>query len=97
MDVDGQFGRLPGLREASERSERLLQVGNGVAGGGSRRGPEPSPAQIRDRLRPHLAPEGMVGEPLDVLTEPICVEPLDRTDELRVKASGGAPAADCRR
>jgi hypothetical protein len=35
-------------------------------------------AKILDRLVPYAAPECVVGEALDVLGEPVGVEPLDR-------------------
>ena len=50
--VDGQLGRLPGLRETAEGAERLLQVGNSLAVGGPRHGPEPCLAEVGDRLLP---------------------------------------------
>ena len=41
VEVDGQLERLPGLGEAPEGLERLLQVGHGLAIGSPRHGPEP--------------------------------------------------------
>jgi hypothetical protein len=44
-------------------------------------------AEIVDRLLPQLAPESVMGEPLDLAAEAIPVERLDRLDEPRVKAA----------
>ena len=72
-------------RETAQRPERLLQVRDGLAVGGLAHRPEPRLTEIGDRLLPQLAPEGMVGEPLDLLAEANSVQPLDGTDELSVK------------
>jgi hypothetical protein len=53
-DVDGQLGRLAGLGKTAESPEPLLQVGNGLAVGSPRHGPEPGLAEIGDRLLPQL-------------------------------------------
>ena len=76
-DVDGQLGRLPGLGETAEGPERLLQMGNGLAVGGPRQGPEPRLAQIGDRLLPQLPAQGVVGQPLGLLGDALGREPLD--------------------
>ena len=44
-------------------------------------------AEIGHGLVPHLAPEGVVGQPLDLLGEPVGVESLDRLDDPRVEAA----------
>ena len=87
-EVDGQLGRLPGLGEMAEGPERLLQVGDGLAVGRPRHGPEPRLAEIGDRLLPQLPAQGVVGQPLDLLGEALGREPLDGLDDAGVQ---GAP------
>jgi hypothetical protein len=86
-EVDGQLGRLPGLGETAEGLERLLQVGNGLAVGGPRHGPEPSLAEIGDRLLPHLPAQGVVGQPLGLLGDALGREPLDGLGDAGVQGA----------
>jgi hypothetical protein len=65
------------LLEAGERlpvGRALERLGTGLA-------------LVRRGLLPHLAPKGMVGEPLDVFGEPAGIEPLDPLDKLRVEGT----------
>ena len=48
----------------------------------------PGLAEIGDRLLPQLAAQGVMGQPLDLLGEPVGREPLDRLDDAGVE---GAP------
>jgi hypothetical protein len=77
VDVDGQLGPLPGLGETAERPKRLLQVGDGLAIGGSRCGPEPRLPEIRGRLVPQLSVQSMVGQLLGLLGDALGREPLE--------------------
>ena len=77
VEVDGQLGRLPGLGEVAEGSERLLQVSEGLAIGGPRHGPEPRLAEIGDRLVPQLPAQGVMGQPLGLLGHALGREPLE--------------------
>ena len=86
-DVDGQFGRLPGLGETPEGPERLLQVGNGLSVGGPRHGPKPGLAEIGDRLLPHLPAQGVVGQPLGLLGDALGREPLDGLGDAGVQGA----------
>ena len=86
-DVDGQLGRLPGLGEAAEGPERLLQVGNGLAVGGPRHGPEPRLAEIGDRLLPQLPAQGVMGQPLGLLGDALGREPLDGLGDAGVQGA----------
>ena len=90
-DVDGQLGRLPGLGEAAEGPERLLQVGNGLAIGGPRHGPEPRLAEIRDRLLPHLPAQGVMGEAVGLLGDALGSEPLDGLGDAGVQGALSSP------
>ena len=85
MEIDGQLGRLPGLGEVAEGPERLLQVGDGLAVGGPRHGPEPRLAEIGDRLLPQLPAQGVVGQPLGLLGDALGREPLDGLGDAGVK------------
>ena len=87
VDVDGQLGRLPGLGETAEGPERLLQVGDGLAVGGPRHGPEPRLAEIGDRLLPQLPAQGVVGQPLDLLGDALGREPLDGLGDAGVQGA----------
>jgi hypothetical protein len=73
------------LRQPLEHTERLLEPGPGVLEYGSSGSLESGLAEIVRRLLPQLAPNGVMGKPLDVLAEAIPVERLDRADDLRVK------------
>ena len=87
VDVDGQLGRLPGLGEAAEGPERLLQVGDGLAVGGPRHGPEPRLAEVRDRLLPQLPAQGVVGQPLGLLGDALGREPLEGLGDAGVQGA----------
>src|SRR5262249_8686322 len=65
--IDGQLGRLPGLGQTAEGAERLFQVGNRLAVGRPRHGPEARLAKVGDRLFPQLATQGVMGKPLGLL------------------------------
>ena len=86
-DVDGQLGRLPGLGETAEGPERLLQVGNGLAVGCPRHGPEPRLAEIGDRLLPQLPAQGVMGQPLGLLGDALGREPLDGLGDAGVQGA----------
>ena len=87
MEVDGQLGRLPDLGEAAEGPERLLQVGEGLAVGRPRHGPEPRLAEIGDRLLPQLPAQGVVGQPLGLLGDALGREPLDGLGDAGVQGA----------
>ncbi len=63
-------------------------MGNGLAVGGPRRGPEPRLAEIRDRLLPQLPAQGVMGQPLGLLGDTLGREPLDGLSDAGVQ--GGA-------
>ena len=86
-DVDGQPGRLPGLREAAEGLERLLQMGNGLAVGRPRHGSEPRLAKIGDRLLPQLPAQGVVGKPIGLLGDALGSESLDSLGDAGVQGA----------
>ena len=61
----------PALRQRLEDAQRLLELGRGVREGRARDRLGAGLAEIDHRLLPQLAPQGVVGEPLDVLGEPV--------------------------
>ena len=72
----------------AEGRQRLLEAADGLPVGRAAERLGAGLAEIGDRLLPHLAAERVVREPLDVLGEPVGVEPLDGLDDPGVE---GAP------
>ncbi len=70
--VSGLCGQMP------QGAEGLLEAAHGLPVGGSRHGLGGGLAEVRHGLRPHLAPQGVLRQPLDMLAEAIGVERLDR-------------------
>ena len=87
VDVDGQLRRLPGLGETTEGSERLLQVGDGLAVGPPRHGPEPRLTEIGDRLLPQLPAQGVMRQPFCLLGHVLGREPLDGLSDAGVQGA----------
>src|SRR6267143_3369675 len=83
-DVEGLLQRGLALGERLEDTQRLLEPGPGVRERRPRRRLEPGLAEIVHRLLSQLAPEGVMGEPLDLLPQAIPMERLDRVDDPRV-------------
>ena len=68
----------------AERGQRLLEAGHGLPIARARP-PWRRPGAGTHRLVPQLAPQGVVGQPLDVLGQPVGVEPLDGLHDPRVQ------------
>ena len=66
-EIDGLLARRARLRQMREGAERLLEVPHGLAVGRPRHGLLPRLLAIGQRLVPHLAPHGMVGQAFDLL------------------------------
>ena len=92
-DLEGLLQRGRALRQRLEDTQRLLEPAPGVRERRPRGRLESGLPEIVHRLLPQLAPEGVMGEPLDLLAEAIPVERLDRLDDPRVERRGAAPAA----
>ena len=88
-DLEALLQRGRALRQRLEDAQRLLEPGPGVRERRPRGRLASGLPEIVHRLLPQLAPEGVMGEPLDVLAEPIPVQRLDRLHDARVH---GAPA-----
>ena len=69
------------LREMLQRPQRLREVGRRLPVRGARSGFRARLTQIRERLVPDFAVEGVVGELLDVLREASRIEVLDGLDD----------------
>jgi hypothetical protein len=59
------------FREMLQCFQGLLQVPRGLAVGQPRQGLVPCQPEVRQGLPLHLTPEGMVGQPFDLLGHPI--------------------------
>ena len=95
-DLEGLFQRGLALRQRLEDTERLLEPAPGVLERRPRGRLASGLPEIVHRLLPQLAPQGVMGEPLDVLAEPIpCRASIAST--MRACTARAAPAADCRR
>ena len=77
MDIDGQLCRLPGTGQTADSPKRLLQIRDGFSIRALGHGLQPRLAEIRDRFLPHLPAQGMVGQPLRLLGDPLAREPLN--------------------
>ena len=64
-----------------EGAERLLEVPHGLAVGRPRHGLLPRLPAVGQGLVPHLAPQGMVGQPFDLLGQPVAGERLEGLDD----------------
>jgi len=76
-NVDRLLQRLPGLGKMDECGKRLLEVRNRISVGRPCEGLGPGLAEVGHRLVPELAPKSMLGQPLDVLGQPVGIEPLE--------------------
>ena len=81
VEIDGLLRPLATLRKMLERVERLLEAGDRLPVGRARHRLLSGLTEIADGLLPHLAPERVVGQALDVLREPLGVEALDGLDD----------------
>ena len=80
VDTTGNF-----LRLFQKTGEGLVEVADRVAVGRSRRGPRAGPPQVVDRLVPHVALEGVVREPVDVLLQAVGVDRLHHRQDPRME------------
>ena len=71
-----------------EGAERLLEVPHGLAVGRPRQGLLPRLPAVRQGLGPHLPPQGMMGQPFDLLGHPV---PGERLQGLNDAGMQGPP------
>ena len=88
-DVDRLLRPDAALRETLERDEGLLEVRDRFTVGRARRGARRGLSQVGDRLAPLPAAQGVMGQAVDVLGEPVLVETLDRLGDPRVQGAPG--------
>ena len=69
----------------AESAKRLLEGSQGLGVRRAHRCSHTDLAEVRDRPVPHFSLEGVVGERLDVLGQPIGIEPLDHLDDPRMQ------------
>jgi hypothetical protein len=84
-DVEGLFQRDRAARPDVKHTERLLEPAPSVGQRRPRECLESCLPEIKHRLLPQLPSEGVMTEPLDLLSETILVEHLDLFDDARVK------------
>ena len=68
-----------------EGAKRLLEGSQRLGVRRAHRRSHTDLAEVRDRPVPHFSLQGVVGEPLDVLGQPIGIEPLDHLDDPRMQ------------
>ena len=91
-EVDRLLPPLATVRESGQRRPRLLQAGHRLAVGRAGECLGPGLPEVRDRLLPHLASPGVVGQPLDVFGQPAGIGALDGADDGGVE--GVAPVLE---
>jgi hypothetical protein len=87
-EIDGLLVCVARLRQMCMGTERLLVGPDGLTVGRPRQGLRPGLPAVAHGFVPPLAQEGMVGEPFDVLEQPVRVQPFEGVDDLCVD---GAP------
>jgi hypothetical protein len=81
VKVDLLLQSLRGLRQMRGYGQRFLERRRGRTIGRPTERLGARLTEVGDRLLPHLAPDGVVREPLDLLAQAIGCEPLDHIDE----------------
>jgi hypothetical protein len=90
--IDGLLERLAGLGQMLEGHQRLLEVSDRFSIRRSRERPSSGLTEVGRGLLPRLAPEGVVGKPLDVLGQPVRIGSFDGADDASVQ--GLAPVLE---
>ena len=85
--VDRQLHHRAILQSRSERGQSLLEVSDRLSIGTPGRRLGTRLAEVGHRLVSQLRPQRVVGQPLDVLVQPIAVEPLDRVHDPGVQSA----------
>jgi hypothetical protein len=89
-EVDGLLARLGALGQMRQDTDCLLETTHGLPAGGLRHGLRGGLAEVGHGLRPHLAPQGMLRQPLDMLAQAIGIERLDSPRRSWREARGAA-------
>jgi hypothetical protein len=69
-----------------QRRQRSLEVRERLPVGGSCVGLSPGLPEVYDRLPPRFSPNRVVGRSFNMLGQPVGIEPLDRCEDLGMKA-----------
>ena len=80
-EIDGLLDRVPPFRQMLERAERLLEGPHRLTVGRMRHGFLSRLPAIRQGLVPHLAPQGMMGQAVDLLGHPVSGEHFHSRDD----------------
>ena len=84
-EIDGLCQRVAVLGEVMQGHQRLLEGGHRLAVGRARQRPGPGLPAVGHGLVPHLAPEGMVRQPVDLLGEPLWRQPVEGFDNAGIE------------
>jgi hypothetical protein len=83
--INGLLQPLAGLGQMLQGRQRLLEARHGLPVGRSRQCFGTGVMEVLDRLLPQLTPRGMVGQPFDVLGQPVRIEAFDGADNAGVQ------------
>src|SRR5262245_33193708 len=84
-ELEGQYSGIAVLMQVLEGLQGLLEGGHRLTERGAVPGPGAGLLAVGDSLVPHLAPQGMMRQPLDLLGRPVPAESLKRLDNARVQ------------
>src|SRR3990172_3382390 len=76
-DINGLLQRLAALGQMWEDAQRLLEVRHRLPVGGSRERFGSGLTKVGRGLLPHLAAQGVMGQPFDLFGQSVRVEPFD--------------------
>src|SRR5215510_9563315 len=84
-ELDSPYSSVAGLGQVRESLEGLLEGGSRLAERGTVVGPGASLLAVGDSLVPHLAPQGMVCQAIDLLGPPLGRQRLKGLDNPRMQ------------
>src|SRR6266850_3391375 len=85
QEIDPLLDRSSALRQFPEGFERLLEARDGFSMGQAGGSLHPGLTAVGDGLVPDRAPEGMVGEAIDLLGQPVGIDLFDRPHDPSVE------------
>jgi hypothetical protein len=85
VEIDHLLERLARLGQLPQGRQRLLEETDGLTVGRSRQGLGASLMEVPDRLLPELAPNGVMGQALGVLGQPVRIAAFDGADDAGVQ------------
>jgi hypothetical protein len=83
--IDLLFPGLPRLRQVAQRLQRLFETCQSLLVRRPPLGLSADLAQVGHSLVPHLTPAGMMGQPLEVLHEPLRIRAFDGVNDAGVQ------------